>query len=202
MIPSIKGVALQLAADGVRRVVRLGLLSEEDLRRRLRPADLKILAGEILPGLWYPIETCGRLIEIAAKADGGGDEAYLENVGARVANAFFSTAVYNPFVAAGEKLGSGSGKILITMTRIALNFTEWTYEHHDGEAGSFTIEITKAAAFPDVLRFIGLGFIKYLAERVNGVPALVTSERPSPDRIVFKGELVRTSSVAAPPGSS
>jgi hypothetical protein len=202
MIPSIKGVALQLAAEGVRRVMQSGLIREADLPQRLTPGDLKIFNGDILPGLWYPIETCGRLIEIAAEADGGGDQAYLEKVGSRVAKTFFSTSVYNPFVIAGEKAGSRSGKVLISMTQIALNFTKWTYEPNGGEAGGFTIEITEAAAFPDVLRFISLGFIKYLAERVNGVPAIVTSLRPTPDLIVIKGELVRTSSDDGLPGSS
>lgn len=187
MVPSIKGVGIQLAADAVRRVVQAGFLSEEELQRRLSPQDLKILESEILPGLWYPIETCGKLIDIAAKADGGGDAAYLENVGVRVAKTFFSSAVYNPFISAGEKHGPGSGKILISMTNIALNFSKWTYEARSEKSPEFIIEVSEADAFPEVLRFIALGFIKYLAKRLSAAPIIVTSLRPTPDRIVFEG---------------
>jgi hypothetical protein len=47
------------------------------------------------------------------------------------------------------------------------------------------IEVSEAAELPEVSRLAAQGFIEYTASRLTGADMRVTSERPTPDRIVF-----------------
>ena len=47
------------------------------------------------------------------------------------------------------------------------------------------VAVGPAAALPEVSRWAAQGFVEYTSSRLSGVTTRVTSERPSPDRIVF-----------------
>jgi len=187
MGPSIKGIAIQLSIDAVRRVMGAGQLTQESLREKLRPEDLDLMEKEILPGLWYPIESCRRLIEAAVEAEGKESGDYLARVGTRIAKTFFSNPIYDQYITSAEKWGGRSGRIMINLPSLVLNFTKWSYEGDPHREKHFTVEVDEAKGFPDVLRYLTEGFIQYLAERVNGVPMLVTSDWTAADHIVFRG---------------
>jgi hypothetical protein len=187
MEPCIKGVGMQLAVNGLRHVMDAGLLSREQLEARLEPADLKILDEKILPGIWYPIGTCARLIELAVEVEGNDPSDYLVRVGKRAAEEMFTSEVYESYLSSAEKWGHRSGRVMLGLTKLVLNFSQWSYDPGLPGNNSFTVEVTEAADFPDVLRYLAQGFIAYLASRVDPRPVVVISERPSPDRVLFKG---------------
>jgi hypothetical protein len=51
--------------------------------------------------------------------------------------------------------------------------------------GTSRIEVSEAAALPEVSRWAAQGFLEYTTSRLSGVATRVTSERPGPDRMGF-----------------
>jgi hypothetical protein len=188
MIPSIKGVALQLAVDGLRRVMEAQKISMDQVNARMNPEDAWVLDNGIMPGLWYPIDLCGRVVELSIALENKGGPNYLRHVGTRIAKMFFSNEIYERFATAAEKRREGAGKIMITVPSVVLNFSEWSFVQDEAKPKTFFIEANQAKAFPDVLRYLSEGFIQYVAERVVNGPVRVRSDRPAPDQIVFQGD--------------
>lgn len=187
--PSIKGVLLQLAIETLQRLMERGRVRREDLEARLSPEDLEILDDKIVPGLWYPIATLDRLLEITRQGRGAdaSPEAAVA-VGVEAARRLFSSQIYRDYLANAESRGPRSaGGALVRLAPLLCNFTRWSYDPGPAEADCFVVEVENAREFPDVLRFVAQGCIQYLAERVNERPVRLTSERPSPDRIIYTG---------------
>jgi hypothetical protein len=187
--PSIKGVLLELAVEALQRLIELGRVRREDLEARLSPEDLEILDQKIVPGLWYPIATLGRLLEITHQGRGvdGSPEAAV-GVGVDAARRLFSSQIYRDYLTTAETRGPrNAGGALVRLAPLLCNFTRWSYEPGPPESDRFVVEVQNAREFPDVLRFIAQGCIQYLAERVNECPVRLTSERPAPDRILYTG---------------
>ena len=89
--PSIKGVVLQLAVEAVHRLKSAGLIDRGQLEARLHAEDLALLDRKVLPGVWYPIATPSRLLEITTYGNvrEGGLEAVVD-VGIRAAKRLFA----------------------------------------------------------------------------------------------------------------
>ncbi len=187
--PSIKGIVLQLAVEAVHRLCSAGLIDRGQLEVRLHSEDLALLEQKILPGVWYPIATLSRLLELTTYGDvsEGGLEAVV-NVGVRAAKRLFTSQIYKDYVKTTETFTPrGAGAALVRLAPLLCNFTQWTYHADPEPSDTFRIEVQNAAEFSDLLRFIAQGCIQYLGERVNRRPIRVTSARPNPDRIVYLG---------------
>jgi hypothetical protein len=63
------------------------------------------------------------------------------------------------------------------------NFTAWSYRL-DGDTS--IIEVTDAAELPEVSRWAVQGFLQYTVSRLRDTPVVVESERPAPDRVVYR----------------
>jgi len=187
--PSIKGIVLQLAVEAVHRLCSARLVDRSQLEARLQSQDLALLDQKILPGMWYPIATLSRLLEITTYGNvmEGGLEAVVD-VGVRAAKRLFASQIYKDYVSATESWGPrGAGVALVRLAPLLCNFTRWTYHADPDPSDTFRVEVENAAEFSDLLRFIAQGCIQYLGERVNRRPVQVTSSRPTPDRIVYLG---------------
>jgi hypothetical protein len=55
----------------------------------------------------------------------------------------------------------------------------------DADTDSSRIEVTEASALPEVSRWAAQGFVEYTASRLARATVVVTSERPSPDTVIF-----------------
>lgn len=186
--PSIKGIALQLAVDAVNQLLDQGRLGREELELRLAPEDLQILEQKVLPGMWYPVASMGRLLEITTQRvrARGGVQALVE-LGVQSAGQLFDSELYRTFVTTAEAWGERAGPTLVRLAPLLFNFTRWSFEEGSGGMRSFRVRVEEAGEFPEILRFLAQGFIRYLAERVTGVPVRVTSSRPDPETIVYTG---------------
>jgi hypothetical protein len=185
---SIKGVVLELAVEGVKRMLEEGRISRDEVEARLDAQDLEILEQKLLPGMWYPIDSMQRILELVTRdeRDRGGLEA-MTAVGVSAAERLFASEVYKNFVATAENRGRRAGATLVGLAPLLCNFTRWSYDPGPEDGNEFTVEVRDAERFPDLLRFLAQGFIQYLGERVNDAPVRVESERPSPDCIVYRG---------------
>lgn len=203
--PAIKGSAFQSVVEDVQRLLQDGRLSREELEFRLEPADLPFLEDKVLPPFWYPIETYRRLSELLMELEGGGRPEYIVRRGARAAERLFTLGIYQQ-LRRGEKIAeemrsSGSawsqqdGAIMATLAGAIFNFTSWRFVADPEQRGAHRIEVSDAAALPEVARFAAQGFIEYVSTRLAKAHVRVTSERPSPERVVFQLKPTRAARV-------
>lgn len=188
--PSIKGVVLQLAIEAVHRLKSAGLIDRDQLEARLHAEDLALLDRKVLPGVWYPIATLSRLLEITTYGNvrEGGLEAVVD-VGIRAAKRLFASQAYKDYVTTAENWSPrDAGAALVRVAPLLCNFTQWTYHADPEPSDTFRIEVLNAAEFSDLLRFIAQGCIQYLGERVNRRPVVVSSTRPTLNQIVYLGK--------------
>lgn len=194
--PSIKGSAFQSLVEDVQRLVKEGRVAREELEVRLDAADLPYAEEKVLPALWYPIETYRRFTELLMEIEGGGRPEYVVRRGARAAERLFALGIYQQ-LRRGEQLAeeirsSGStwtqqdGALMASLAGAMFNFTSWRFVADPEGRGAHRIEVSDAAALPEVARFAAQGFIEYTSTRLARAHVRVTSERPAPDRVVFQ----------------
>jgi hypothetical protein len=186
-VPSIKATGFQSAADDVNRLVESGCLPRAELEARLEPGDLQYLDKQLAATTWVPIETYRRVVEILIDLEANGKpEAYLHARGQRAGERLHKLGAYRQFEASTETWGRRVGKVSVTLASVLYNFTKWTFESAD-EIGSFRIVVDEARDFPEPMRFVAQGFIEYTSRAVSKGNERVTSQRVTPDRIVFTG---------------
>jgi len=195
-VPSIKGTAFQTVAADVARLVETGRMTREVLEARLEADDLRLLDDKILPGLWYPLACYRRMTELLWEIEGRRNPAYLLARGARAAERLFEVGLYQQ-MRRGEEMGAEKrqrnedwsefdGNLMTTLAAAIFNVSRWRYrKDSDGPNENRRIEVSEASDLPEVSRLAAQGFIQYMASRLTGVEVRVTSERRTPDLIVF-----------------
>lgn len=124
------------------------------------------------------------LIDLEAK---GNPEAYLHARGRRAGERLHKLGAYRQFEASAETWGKRVGNISTTLASVIYNFTKWTFEPAEA-VGSFRIVVDEAREFPEVARFTTQGFIEYTSNVVPRSQGRVTSQRVTPERIVYTGK--------------
>lgn len=187
--PSIKATGFQSAADDLKKLVETGRLSREEVEARLRADDFRYLDKQLAATTWVPIDVYKRVVDILVELEAGAmrPEVYLHNRGARAAERLHKVGIYRQFEASTETWGNRVGKIATTMATVLWNFTKWSFEM-GSERGVFTITVDEALDFPDVARYTAQGYIEYTSRVVAGGSVRVTSERPTPSRVIFHGQ--------------
>ena len=186
--PSIKATGFQSAADYLVRLVDAGRISRAEVEARLRSEDLRYLDKQLAATTWVPIDVYARVVGILIEVEANGPaELYLHGRGVRAGQRLHKAGLYRQFEASAETWGNRVGKIATTMAAVLYNFTRWSFEVGAGR-GVFQIVVDEAREFPEVARFTTQGFIEYASRTVSGGNEIVRSERPSPDRIVYRGE--------------
>ncbi len=190
-VPSIKATGFQSAADDVNRLIESGRLARAEVEARLQPGDLPYLDKQIAATTWVPIETYRRVVEILIDLEANGSpEAYLHARGQRAGERLHKVGVYRQFEASKETWGKRVGNISTTLSSVIYNFTKWTFESAE-EIGSFRIIVDEARDLPEVARFTTQGFIEYTSRVVSKSNGRVTSQRVTPDRIIYTGKRLR-----------
>ena len=186
--PSIKATGFQSAADDLIRLIDANRISREEVEARLRAEDLRYLDKQLAATTWIPIETYRRVIDILVELEANGKpEVYLHGRGVRAGQRLHKAGLYRQFEASTETWGNRVGKIVTTMAAVLYNFTTWTFEA-GSEHGLFLITVDGARDFPEVVRFTTQGFIEYASRAISGRNEIVVSERPSPGKILYRGQ--------------
>ena len=191
--PSIKGIALQSVIEDVQRLRDEGRISDGLLETRLEPKELAWLDQKVQPALWYAIDGYARLTQLLLEVEGRGDPAYIVRRGEAAGARLFDSGIYVQ-LQHGEKRGAEArsggrsfsehdGRLMTTLSGSMFNFTRWSYRVENREA---IIEVEDAEAFPEVSRLAAQGLIECITARVRGRKIEVKSERPTPDRVVFR----------------
>jgi hypothetical protein len=192
-VPSIKGSAMSSVVEDVARLHAEGVLSEEQLAASLAAEDFQLLEDKVQAALWYPIESYRRLTELLLASEGGGDPAYIVRRGERAGQRLFDAGLYVQLQHGEEKArdarGGGrafherDGRLMVSLSGAMFNFSVWEF-HLEGDTS--IIQITEAADFPEVSRWAVQGFLQYTVSRLRAAPVTVESERPAPDRVVYR----------------
>ena len=186
--PSIKATGFQSAADDLMRLIDAERISRAEVEARLRKEDLRFLNKQLAATTWVPIDTSARVVDILVELEANGPpQVYLHARGTRAGQRLHKAGLYRQFEAKTETWGGRVGKIVTTMAAVLYNFTKWSFELGSGR-GVFTITVDEARDFPEVARYTAQGFIEYASRAVSGGNERVRSERPTQDRILYKGE--------------
>lgn len=182
--PSVKGSIFQSVAEDVKSLVAQGVIDESDLESLLSAKDRALLDALVTPVSWMPIATYCRLLELLARLEGDGNtEAYLRRRGAAAAERLLS-GTYSGFDAAPGSWGERVAKSMIGIAGMLYNFTRWSC--HALDDGVYEIRATEADEYPEAARHTAHGFLQAFASKSASEPLRVTSERPSPDLVVFR----------------
>jgi len=182
---SIKGAVLDIPFSRVKQYVSGGKLSGYDFSRHLDPGDVDLLAFDVHPTLWYPIELYDRLIHVVCDCDGDGEDGFYASFGAREADTVLSFRPLRALVDGASVFGKRSGVALVKLANLAVSFGEWRYT--GDSLADFRVEATDVGPLPDSLRYVLEGFLSSLASRLTGKLVSVTSVRPTRDWITFTG---------------
>lgn len=195
-VPSIKGSALTTVVEDLQRLRDAGRLDPERLETRLEPEDLALLDTKIQPALWYPIGPYGRLTEVLLEIEGRGDPRYLVTRGARAAERLWAAGVYVQLQHGeeraraardrGDPVSERDARLITSLSGAIYNFTRWAYRAEGHRRA--VIEVTEAAALPDVATHPIRGFLEYTVSRLRGIETTVQIERPRPDTVRFRFE--------------
>jgi hypothetical protein len=188
--PSIKATGFQSAADDLARLLASGRIGRPELEARLAPGDFAFLGKTLAASSWVPIATYERVAAILAELESGGDEpGYFRARGRRAGERLHQAGLYGQLDASVDTWGKRAGKIATTVSQVLYNFTRWTFVTKEGRH-PFEIVVEDAEKLPESLRWLGEGFIAYVSRNLSGGrPAIVTSERVTPDRIVYTIEV-------------
>jgi hypothetical protein len=168
--------------------VEEGRLSREALEARLEAADVALLEQKIVPALWYPIGTYGRLVEILFDVEGGRDTEYLVERGRRAADRIRATGLYSQLSADRTGWGDRIGKILVSIGPAMFKDTIWHFDVVSSGPLRWRIEMRVQPEFPDLCRHSTQGFIDFLTQIYAEGTIRVSSERSSPTLITFRGD--------------
>jgi hypothetical protein len=73
---------------------------------------------------------------------------------------------------------------MIGIAGLLYNFTEWKFQALDRDR--YEIRAEEATDYPEVARHTAHGFLQAYADKSASEPLRVTSERPSPDVVIFR----------------
>jgi hypothetical protein len=184
-VASVKGAVLEPPFNRVKQYLGSAKLCGYDLCRHLDPGDVDLLAFDVHPTLWYPIDLYDRLIRVVCDCDGAGDQSFYASFGAREADTVLSFRPIKALVDGASASGKRSGVALVKLAKLAFSFGEWSYT--GSTLADLRVEATAVEPLPDSLRFVLEGFLSSLASRLTGKLVSVTSVRPTRDWIVFTG---------------
>jgi hypothetical protein len=181
---TIKGVAFQSVAADVNKLRASGAITETDLRGAIKPDERRVLTEAVIPGLWYPLPTYGRLLDLLCRKEGGDRVDYLIERGARAAERMMSEGAYRSFLATANCWGERAGQAMMQLAKALYGGTRWSASY-SGEDHAAEIVVDDAAEFPDSARYAAQGFVKVLFTRIEGAEVEISSHSPTRDRIVY-----------------
>jgi hypothetical protein len=186
--PSVKGSVFLIAVQGVKRLLKGGQLSREEIECRLEASDHRYLEEKILLADWYPVAAFENLSRISLNRLGQSESEFFVRQGENAAQRMLGGEVSEQFADVMNKRDDQAVRSMLTVARRIFNFSHWELlDDGSGDLGHFEVEVSEADDMPEVLRYAAQGFIKYAASLMVGSSVKVVSQRPSSDVILYSG---------------
>jgi hypothetical protein len=185
-IPSVKGSLFFIAQADLLGLIERGAISREELEVRLSPEQLDLVDAKVQVALWYPVRAFNAFIRITSEVGDRASPEALAATGRLSAEQLARSGLYPQLAEGAGGGGPRAGRRLVTLASAFYNFMRWEYIAGK-DPGHFTVDVTDAADWCEELRFISEGFIEVVSTRATGRPVRVTSERRTPDHVIFYG---------------
>jgi hypothetical protein len=201
---SVKGTIVEPVVGALLRLRDEGRVSPEELELRLEAEELAVLDSKINTASWYPMASYTRFLQLLGDIEGGGDPDYFRERGRANARHVMEAGLYqqlsflsrwrdslrNGQTDASSMIATYTSKLklVVSMAKSIYNVGRWQVEPDADHPGRIWIAIRDAADYSDPMRLTAEGFLNECATgpgRVGG-GTLYTSERPSPDLILFR----------------
>jgi hypothetical protein len=188
--PSIKGVLFARAVEEVRALRDAGTIAPGDLRRWLRPEDLPLLEEPPLSTGWYDVGAYGRLCLLLRDVAGGGEDAFLRELGAWSAGKLIESGRYPQlqYVERTEVASAGPAerfdafgrdlRIFASFGTMMLSGSRCVVRPVPGQR-RYVLELETASDLPEPFLWRLDGFVNEIARR-HGTPDLWTWSRRGP----------------------
>jgi len=184
-VSSVKGSLFFIAQADLFTQIQKGKISHEELEERLTPEQLELIDAKVQVALWYPIDAFNAFVRISSEIAGRASPAALEATGRLSAEQLAKSGLYPQLTEGAGGSALAVGRRLVTLGSAFYNFMRWQFI--DGKApGHFTVDVTEAADWSEELRHITAGFIEAATSGAMGLSIRVTSERPTPDHVIFR----------------
>jgi len=185
--PRVKGSLVLGAVLAVRKRMRTGQISEEQLEKRLSPEAIELLDDTIRVASWYPMRQMAELLDLDWEIGADRAPEYQRNSGRNTADHFAKTGLYQQVDFAKRNRSAETlddvlrqSRLVCTLTSTLYDFVSARAEIEDGKR--LHIRFENAGDFPEALRYSTEGFLNEMTQRKK---RLWTSQRPEPDLIVF-----------------
>jgi hypothetical protein len=195
-VPSIKGAVITKLVEDLQALLERSGADRERLQSSLSPESLELLEGKVDIARWYPIAQYTEITELLWKEDGGGRVEYLHRRGEEAMQRLMEKGLYQQI----DYLNRGDGafrkrpsrnqllrdcRLVGSITGALLNFGQQSWDWDPENPDRILHHVREASAYPEVLRYVQEGVVTFLVRIARpGAPA-VTSERVTPDHIVF-----------------
>lgn len=193
--PSVKGLLLGGVVANLRRLAERGAVSEDALEARLGVRALELLREKVDPACWYPIEGYRELVDLLWELEGRRDPAFMREKGRDWARRLYDAQRYQQLEYADTRIGQlrsadeavRQGRLIASLIQTFWNFVEPQVDLDPDHPDTLrlTLSGTLASLFPEANRYTTEGFLNHMVERGGGSHQ-ATSERPTPERIVFR----------------
>ena len=186
--PCVRGAGFDSVLQDVRELIAAEVISDAQLAQHLDRADYTYLEEKIDAKRWYPVGSYRRFLELLCATDSNTNaETYLIQRGATAAERLRATGMFQMLEVETSEIGMRALGVFITIADALYNFTRWSGEFDEDELG-YTVTVDDAADYPEAARWVAQGFLERGAVYVTSNPLRVSSERPSPDRVIFRFE--------------
>jgi hypothetical protein len=195
--PSIKGTAFAKVVEDVAKLLAAQELSRAQAERWLRPEDFTLLGREVQAARWYDITTYERMSRLLLDVVGQGDTEYLRERGRQTAKRLLEAGVYAQLEYLHRTEAGRAGdpqqrldalgrdlRLLNTLSASILNFSKWNAFREEGMP-RYRIEVSEAAAMPEVLCWTTDGFVNGMAEQSQRT-GMWRWERPRKELVIFR----------------
>lgn len=190
--PSAKGTLVLGASVSVRRLRDKGRISAETLELRLGSAAQGLLDQKINIAGWYPIQVFSELMNLHWEIAGRRDPQFMRDQGGLSADRLFDSRIYQQlqFAEQAERVQSRDAlvrqaRLITSITGSLYNFLEIGVRVDDARPDELQISYGNATLFDEALRYSTEGFMNRINHRQKSTRRW-TSERPTPDRVVFR----------------
>jgi hypothetical protein len=188
---SVKGIFLAGAVATVRKAIREGRVAREQVEVRLDAQDVPFLDEKVDAALWYPVATLGHFLDVLADIQEGDRPQALMAIGAAAADMAAQTGRYQQLDRDRRAGRSQSevlryGRLVTSVITAFYDFSRMSFGPDPADPAAFQIDWFDVSDLPESNRWCAQGFIQRIAHHSTQDRMVVTSERPSPDHIVFK----------------
>ncbi len=178
--PSIKGSGISSLIEDLAKMRDDGRLSAALLEERLTPTDRALLDQPVNLAGWYDVHSYRRLAELICEVEGK-REILLRQRGAAAAERLAAAGLYQQMESVtrlrnDEEIDGDEGfqaygrllRLITTLSGSLLNFSRFRVEVDPEKNDRYSIHVSDADDFPEVLAYTTEGFINAMAKMGSG----------------------------------